>query len=100
TGTWRTPTSDVPPMGTVNRLAVTAEGARSGPDEMEEPAGLPGEPVHRFLGGQALDLGHLFRHPRGHPRTRGRALELALVRPRGIAPAGGRAGGGGLDPPP
>ena len=42
--------------------------ARSRPDEVEEPAGVDGELVHRLVDRQPLDLGHFFGHPRDQPR--------------------------------
>src|SRR5436309_8773818 len=57
----------------------------SRPDEVEELAGVDREPIHGFLDGHALDLGHLFNHARAEPRPRRHALELSLVRPRRVA---------------
>src|SRR5687767_14197330 len=76
-GRCRTPAMARPPTRTEKRSL--------GPDEVEEPADIHGQPVHRLVDCEALDLGHLLRHARGHPRSGRLELELASVPPRAVA---------------
>src|SRR2546428_479528 len=59
--------------------------ARSSPDEVEELAGVAGEPEHHVLDRHLLDLRHLFGHARREPGATLDALELAPIPPRPVA---------------